>query len=72
MGEPWHIEENNYYRTPTKHEKTLKNIHRLEHQLGMNPQFKFQCQECRGHAQDSLVNKIISRYDPDIEGVLHK
>lgn len=70
MSEPWHIQENSHYRTPTKHEKTLKNIHRLEHQLGMNPQFELQCQECRAVGQDALVNTVMSRYDPHIEGVL--
>ncbi len=72
--EPWHISiKPGYTNDPqTKHQKTLKNIHLLEHKLNMNPSYEQSCLQCIALGQDSLVNKVMSRYDSGIEGVMRK
>jgi len=44
----------------------------MEHALGMNPEYSKHCELCRSKAQDSLWNKVMSRYDPSIEGRLRR
>lgn len=74
QGEPWYVRiRPGYTNDPqTKHQKTLKNIHLLEHKLDMNPNYEPHCLQCIALGQDSLVNMVMSRYDPSIEGVIRK
>lgn len=56
----------------SKHQKSLANIHRLEHELGMIPGYEWRCPVCRSIGQNKLYELVKSRYDPLIEGEIKR
>lgn len=74
MSEPWHIEPRTKSFNPfmkeclTKHQATLKNIMKLEHDLDFHIKPDDDCDWCW---YDGKLNGIVpSHYDPTIEGVI--
>lgn len=72
--EPWHVS----YRVDwtqdkmSQHDECLVRIHIMEHELEMRPGFNEGCEICWSAARDDLLNKIASRYDPNIEGEIKR
>lgn len=67
-GEEWHISYRWTQDKMSEHDACLARIHAMEHELGMDPEYSKHCERCVSKSIDSLWNKVMSRYDPRIEG----